>query len=458
MFFFKRVFLSFFILLYVIVGSNLIIAEPAQAQANRQIIIRDTEIEGILRKWSSEIIETAGLTPDQVNIILVQSPDVNAFVAGGPNIFIYTGLILKTDNAGEVIGVMAHELGHIAGGHLSRMREAASNASFESMIATILGVSAALATGQGGAAAAGAAIGQSMGMNRFLAFSRVQESSADQAGFNYMIQAGMNPTGLVTFLEKLSSQEFLPASQQSAYMRTHPLTSDRIASMRARLEQSPLRNKSLPKEWTEDYARVKAKLTGFITPAQVQFLYPARDQSFAALYARAIAAYRLNKVNDALRLADELVRLEPQNPFTHEMRGQILYDFGRSADSIPSYEKALSLAPYSGLIRTALAQSMLDQNQKSKESLQKIINHLLRAEKDEPRSSRIKRLLATAYGRMGEEIKARVFLAEEALMQGRLDDAKAMAQSALPKLPPGSREILRAEDIINSVDQIQKNS
>jgi predicted Zn-dependent protease len=320
------------------------------------------------------------------------------------------------------------------------------------MVAVLLGVGAAIATGDGGAAAAGAAIGQGAAMNSFLSFSRVQESSADQAGFRFLERAGVDPTGLLTFLEKLGSQELLPASQQSAFMRTHPLSRDRIEALQVKVDASSNAGKAVPAAWTEEHARIKAKLAGYITPQQVTYLYPESNKSIAAQYARAVAAYRTNKVDVALKDADQLIAAEPKNAYFHELKGQMLFEFGRAGEAVNSYTKALQLDPKSGLIRTSLAQAILESSGTSKASLQTAIQHLKRAQQDEPRSPQVKRLLATAYGRMGQEPQARVYLAEEAMLQGRKAQAVAMAKAALDKLPPGVAERQRAMDVINSID------
>lgn len=421
-----------------------------------QIIIRDTEVERSIGVWTKDVIGAAGMNPQQVDIILVQSQDVNAFVAGGANIFIYTGLIDLTDNVGQVTGVVAHELGHIAGGHLSRTAEVGKNASFEAMLGAILGIGAAIATGDGTAAAAGISIGQGQAMNRYLSYSRVQESSADQAGFRFLTGAGVNPTGLPSFLDKLSSQELLPISQQSAFARTHPLSRDRVEALNFKVGESPLKDKSYPSEWNDEYLRAKAKLFAFINPQQVAYRYPSTDTSIPALYARAISSYRMNQIDPALKQMDALIGKEPQNPYFQELKGQMLYEFGKAAQSVPYYEKAVQLTPDAGLIRTALAQSLIESAGKNQQKLQSAIDHLKRAEKDEPRSTQIKRLLATAYGRMGKEPQARVYLAEEALMRGNRNEAARMANVTIKQLPPNSPEAIRAKDIINTVGDPDK--
>lgn len=442
----------------VIIGfvPMLFLFPAAPAGAVSGAIIRDAEIEANLRGWTSDVMAAAGMTPSQVDIVLVENADINAFVAGGANIFIYTGLISKTDKPEEIVGVVAHELGHISGGHLTRTAKVARNASFEAMLGALIGIGAAIATGDGGAAAAGVAIGQGQAMNGFLAHSRIQESSADQAGYRFMTGAGLSPSGLVSFLDKLSSQELLPTSQQSLYARTHPMSRDRVDALAAKMDASKGGWKPAPAEWQEQYARVRAKLTSFITPQQVMYAYPSSNQSVAAKYARAIAAYRMNREKEALAGIEGLLQLEPKNPYFLELKGQLLYEFGHIAESIPPYERAVALMPSSGLIRTALAQSLVESSGANAASLTKAVEHLKRAEKDEPRLTRVKRLLATAYGKMGQEQKARIYLAEEALMQGRRDEASRMASAVIRQLPKGTPEAIRAQDIINAVGEPNK--
>lgn len=450
-------FRSYVTLITLLATTTLSPVSSNAASDSGQVIIRDTEIEKDIRTWTNGVMNAAGMQSSQVNIILIQSTDVNAFVAGGANIFIYTGLIDLSDNVGQVVGVIAHELGHIAGGHLSRTGEVGKNASFEAMIGALVGIGAAIATGDSSAAAAGITIGQSQAMNKFLAFSRVQESSADQAGFRFLTGAGLSPQGLPTFLEKLGSQELLPASQQSPFVRTHPLSRDRIEALQHKVDDSPLKLKPFPSDWNEQYARAKAKLLGFTSPLQVTYKYPSSDNSIAAQYARAISAYRLNQMAPAIQKTDALIQAEPKNPYFYELKGQILYEFGKAALSVEPYQKAVLYAPDSGLIRTMLAQSLIESAGQNTEKLQSAIDHLKRAEKDEPRSTQIKRLLATAYGRMGKEPEARVYLAEEALMHGNKKEAARMADVTLKQLPPNSPEALRAQDIINTVGEPTKN-
>ncbi|MCB9990043.1 MAG: M48 family metallopeptidase [Rhodospirillales bacterium] len=434
---------------------------PAQS-GRSQILIRDAEIERILKFWADPVIRAADLDPAAVKFILVQSPDLNAFVAGGQNIFIFTGLLTSSESPAEIIGVIAHELGHIRGGHLVRSRGAMQTASYESMLGAILGIGAAVLTGEGGLGTAVAAGMQAGAVSRFLSFSRVQESSADQAALDYLEKAHMNPQGLVSFMQKLEDQELLPSSQQSEYVRTHPLTRNRIDALQAGYERSGYKQSDTPELWQEQHNRMLAKLVGFITPEQVAWKYDDRDQSVAANYARSIAAYRQNRTDAALEKIDLLLKQEPDNPYFLELKGQMLTDFGHVTDAIPFYRRAVEKEPESGLIRTAYAHTLIETAQgdgpQDRAKLQEALQNLGRASKDEPRSTRIHRLMATAYGRLGQESHAKLHLAEEALLKGEIPYARRQAEGALNGLEKGSNSWLRAQDILNFIEQADKKN
>lgn len=413
-----------------------------------QQIIRDSEIESYMNQWFAPIFKANSMDPNQVKIILVQNNDVNAFVAGGSNIFFFTGLLQKTQDPSELIGVMAHELGHISGGHLVRGREAMEQASYESILGTIIGIGTAVATGNSGAAGAGSSAGNSLATRRFLAKTRTFESSADQAAITSMRRAGINPTGLLTFMQKLQGQELLPASQQSEYVRSHPLTINRIESIKAGVEKSGQQDKPLPAEWVAQHKRMVAKLMGYITPEHVAWSYDDKDQSIPARYARAVAYYRTNKIDMALSEIDALIKTEPNNPFFYELKGQMLVEFGRVEQGIAPLQKAVNLRPNDGLLRTALGHAQIETAQDSDKKLSEAIENLKIANRAEPRSTYVHRLLATAYGRQKNDGYARLHLAEEALLQNKKEYAKQQAEIALKTLPPNSSATLRANDII----------
>ena len=428
--------------------------------SHSQTLIRDTEIETTLKEWSTPIFEAAGLVPDNVNIILIQNNNLNAFVAGGANIFLYTGLLEAAENPGEIIGVIAHETGHISGGHLVRLRGSIEQASYETIIGTILGIGAAVLTGEGAAAGAIISGTQNVAAQRFLSNSRLNESSADQAALKYMNASKLNPAGLLTFLEQLEGNELLPQDKQSEYVRTHPLTSNRIDALRTKINNSPYQNASFPSEWNEQFDRMQAKLKGFISPEQVKWQYQSTDNSTASLYARTIAAYRLNNIDFAIQASDQLLKREPNNPYFLELRGQMLVDFSRVEQALPFYKRAVEILPKAALIRAAYAHALIENanRHKNDQQLKQAIEELEIARRTEHRSTRIYRLLATAHGRLGDEVKARLNLAEEAVLQRRMPDAKRFAKYVLDNTEDNQPEKLRAADIINYVEEIEKDS
>lgn len=417
-------------------------------------IIRDTEIEETFKEWSEPILDAARVDPGSVNIILVQSPQINAFVAGGANIFFYTGLLQKTDGPGEILGVFAHELGHITGSHLIAGREAMKRASYESILGVVLGIGAAILSGDSGAAAAGVSGGSTIAGRRFLAHTRINESSADQAALSFFETAKFNPEGLGTFLEKLQGEELLPSSRQSEYVRTHPLTRDRINAVEARADKSLYQDAAFPAHWYEQHARMKAKLIGFISPGQVAWTYDDRDMSIAAQYARAIAAYRENRTDEAVSRIDALIAEEPDNPYFYELKGQMLVDFSRIEDAIPAYRRSIEIKPDAALLRVALAHALIESGN-DQARLKEATENLERALSDEGRSARIRRLLATAYGRMGQEDLAKVNLAEEAVLQRRYGYAKQQAASVLTNAPKDSRAWLKAKDVLEHLKTVK---
>ena len=443
---------SFVIFYFIIV----LCLSSATVYAKAPSLIRDTEIENTIRLWASPIFEAAGLDPLGVNILLAQSDVVNAFVAGGPNIFLYTGLINKTSDPGELIGVIAHETGHISGGHLIRMREALERASYESIIGMILGAGVAIASGDAGAAPAISLGGNSFAQRRFLAHSRVHESSADQAAFTFLEKAKINPSGMVSFMGKLKADNYIPENQQSEYVRTHPLINNRIESMERRMSESAYKNKSYPDTWKDQHARMKAKLVGFISPGKVAWVYGDRDVSIPAQYARAIAAYRNNHVNDALKRIDDLLEIEPNNQYFLELKGQMLVDFSRIDEAIPYYKKALDIMPEATLFRVALAHALIESAGQNEAPLLEAIDNLERALREESRSSRVHRLLATAYGRVNQKNNAKIHLAEEAVLQRRFSYAQQHAQSVLESETVGSKLWVKAKDIISFIETTKK--
>jgi predicted Zn-dependent protease len=418
-------------------------AAPA---ANAIGIIRDSEIENDVRNWSTPLFEAAGLVPDDVQIVLVNDPRLNAFVAGGQRLFLHTGLLLRSDNVLQVVGVIAHETGHIAGGHLARLQDQLRAATATAIAAMVLGIAAAVVARSGEAAGAGIGAGMTLAERNFLAYTRTQESSADQAGLNFLEQNGLSARGMMEFFDILVKQEAMLVSRQDPYIRTHPLTKERTDFVRRFVQQSRFGNAQPPAEWVEQHKRMKAKLAGFIDPVSRTLVsYKEDDRTIASRYARAVALYRKPDLPNALKTIDGLIAEEPQNPYFRELKGQMLFENGRAADSLPEYELAVRYLPKSGLIRVDLARALIEINRPDYD--QRAIAHLNEALRQESENAVAWRQLAIAYGRGGNMGMAALSLGEEAMLKGDFRVAIGQAQRAEQLLPVGSPPHLRAMDL-----------
>src|ERR1700733_5881740 len=291
--------------------------------------IRDAEIENYLHELAAPVYRAAGIEPKSITIVVVDSTVVNAFVAGGMNEFFYTGLLQLTDSPEQLVGVMAHETGHIAGGHLIRGREEMENASAEAILGMILAVAAGAAAGNGGLAAGALSGSQQIAERGFLAFSRTQEASADAAGMSFLDKAGISARGLLEFFKKLEDQELLPPDRQVQYVRTHPLTQDRIDAVQEHLDHSPLKDAKLDPKFYSMHERMKMKLLGYLQPENALLRYTEKDPRLPVRYAVAIALYRTSQTQRALALTDGLIKEEPENPFFYELKAQILFESGK---------------------------------------------------------------------------------------------------------------------------------
>ena len=437
------------VLTWVLVAA--IIWRPVAAEARGISLIRDAEIEHTLLVFATPIFKVAGIPPEATTIALANDQEINASTFAGYTMLYNTGLLTASDTPDQVIGVMAHEIGHMAGGHVARSREGMENAAMIATLATLLGMAAAIGSGRGDAAAGVIAGGQELAMRSFFAFTRSQEGSADEAGMSYMEQLGWSSKGLLEFMEKLANQELRPTSQQDEFVRSHPLTQNRIDALRDFVEhRSKHTNDPLPAEFNELHARMKAKLIGFLRPDMALRRYPETDKSISARYARAIAKYQKGDVNQAVAMVDDLIRVEPQNPYFYELKGQILFENGRAAEAIQPYGMAVKLAPKSDLIQTAYAHAIVETG--NDRLLDEAITHLqesLRIDHDQMLSWQ---LLSSAYARKGLEPQLAYARAEEALSRGDVRAAKFHAAKAEQMLPKGSPEWIRAQDIRVLID------
>ena len=427
----------------------LVLALPAGSPAAREIgLIRDAEIEHYLDELTAPILEAAGLGSDSVSIYIVQDNQLNAFVAGGMNLFINTGLLMRTTHSGQVAGVIAHEVGHIAGGHLSRIPAAAGRATAEMILATLLGAATAIV----GAPEIGAAIitgGQSYAQNNFMRFSRGQEQAADQAGVKYLDRAGVSSKGLAEFFRVLEKENVLAVSRMNPYLQSHPLTRDRINFVDNHVANSPLAEQ--PPGQAEAHARMVAKLRAFLDdPRQVLQRYD-RDESVPGRYARAIARYRLPDLDRALADIDALLAEYPDDPYFHELKGQMLFENGRIDAAIEPYRESVRLAPNSPLLEIGLGRALLEAGAGGSNA--EAIRQLEDALQDEPTNAFGWRLLGIAQGREGNEGLSNLSLAEYALLVGKPEDAKLYARRAEGRIDPSDPAWLRLQDILRVIEE-----
>ncbi|MFP6732237.1 MAG: M48 family metalloprotease [Rhodospirillales bacterium] len=429
------------------------IAPPANAQ--RLSFIRDAETENTIRAYVTPLLLAARLEPSAVRIFIVNSKSLNAFVAAGQNLFINTGLIMRAKDASEVIGVLAHETGHIAGGHLIRSTQALKNASASTILGYILGGAAVIA-GRPDVGAAVISGSQNAAIRTYLKFSRTQESAADRAAVRYLDQTRQSSTGMLAFMKTLGEQELLSVSRQDAYVRTHPLTRDRIGFLEHHVSRSRFTNVPTPEKFKKAHARMVAKLRAFTQRKRRTFRnYPESDTSLPARYARAIAYFRSAGTEKALGIMGALIAEKPSDPYFHELKGQILFENGRIGEAIPAYQKAVELLPGSALIMTDLAKAQIEIN--DPEMRNRAIRHLNAAIELEPKRPFTWRLLATAEGKNGNMVESWRALAEEALLVGRLDRAIGLAKRSQSQTEVGTPVWLRAEDIIAAATEA-KNS
>ena len=425
----------------------------AQAQQHRQFI-RDAEVENTIRTFGAPIFQAAGLDPAAIRILLIMDPTLNAFVAGGQNIFFHTGLIIRSENPGQLIGVMAHETGHIAGGHLIRNADAMSNASTEAILGMLLGAAAGAVSKRG--EAAGAIMGgtQDVAMRSLLAFSRSQEQQADQMAMRFLDDTQESAKGLLEFFEILGDQEILVSARQDPYVRTHPLTRDRVAFVREHVEASPYTNQPWPPEWVEMHRRIRAKLYAFVEPPIKTLLrYKDTDTSIEARYARAIALYRRPDLEGALAAINSLIKERPKDPYFWELKGQMLFENARVAESVEPYKTAVSLLPNSALLRLGLGQSEIESENPA--LLSDAANNLTIAVHLEPDDRFAWQQLAIAFGRDGNEGMASYALAEAALLGGKLSEASFHANKAEELLPKQGAIWLRIQDIKQQASQVR---
>jgi predicted Zn-dependent protease len=425
----------------------------ASAQNRKLKVIRDAEIEVLLRDYAAPVFKAAGIGSRGAEIILLQDRAFNAFVASGNRMFINTGTLLTAKTPNEVIGVLAHETGHLAGGHLQGLRNEMARAQAIGVLATILGAGAAVAgasSGSSSGARAGAAattIGPGLAQRALLSYRRTQETSADSAALAYLNATGQSASGMLTTFRRFADQALLSKQYVDPYVLSHPMPNERISQLERLAKKSRHFDKSDPPQLQQRHDLMRAKLSGFIEgPGRVQRRYPRSDKSLAAEYARAIAAYRTGSLRPALKRIDGLIRQAPNYPYFHELKGQALLEAGKAREAIAPLRKAVSLAPDPGLIRILLGHALLQSG--NAKNLNDAIGNLKAGLAEEPLAAIGYRHLSTAYAKKGRIAEAQVATAQGLLIEGDVKAAHNYAKRAQAKLKRGTPAWLQADDII----------
>lgn len=432
------------------------LALAAAPAASAQTVIRDAEIEQVLRDYSNPLFAAAELNPKDIDITIIQDPSLNAFVTDGQRMFLHTGLIMASKTPGELKGVIAHETGHISGGHLVRMASAAQASMAPALISIGLGILAIAA----GAPDAGAALisgSSQFAMANFVRHTKVQESAADQAAVTFLDATGQSARGLLSFFENFRYMEVMSDKGRNPYFRTHPLSSDRIEALRVRVEAAEHRNAPENPADMKKLSMIQAKLFGFLeSPTRVFSRYPDRDTSPEARYARAIAACGCGvtgRTPDVQRARTELAALiaaEPNNPYFHELMGQVLFENGRAEESLTHYRRALELLPENALFLVNLARA--ETSAGGKPAAPAAIALLQKAVAREPDNAFAWKELATSYDLNGEGGLARLASAEQYFAIGDMPTARNFAERARRNLTEGTPSWRQASDIINATE------
>lgn len=441
-------------ILSAVAATNLV-AVPVSAQPSGSIpLVRDAETEGLLRDYLSPILKAAGLPGGTTEVVLINRRDFNAFVVDSRRIFINVGVITASETPNEVIGVLAHETGHIAGGHLVRMRDAMAKAQLMAAIGMMLGIGAMVAgagtgsgeMGQAGIGVAGA--GMQTAQRSFLAYQRGEEESADRAALKYLDKTKQSAKGMIRVFERFADQQLLSARFADPYAQSHPMPRDRIAQLEERARKSPYFDAVDPPALQARHDLVRAKLIAFTeAPASIVRRYPATDQSLPAHYARAVLAHRIRDPQSAQRELDALIKAQPTNAFFWELKGQALLETGRPKEAIAALRKAVALAPDAPLIRTMLGEAMVATGDRS--LADEAVGQLNRGLATDSLGGVSYRQLATAYAQRGEIGMADLATARGLIAEGNVDAARRYAARAQTKLKPGSPAWLQADDIVS---------
>ena len=426
---------------------------PARAQKEKgPPVVRDAEIEQLLRDYTQPILRTAGLAQQNVQVVIINDRSFNAFVADGRRIFVNGGALMESETPNQIIGVLAHETGHIAGGHLARMREAMASATTQSIIAMLLGAGALVAAGRSGGAdlgqaGAAAIAGPTIAIqNTMIGYMRAQEEQADRAGVKFLTATGQSAKGMYETFKRMADQVLYQIRYINPYLQTHPLPNERVAALEGLAKASPYWDHKDPPALQARHDLMRAKLYGFIErPDGVARRYPPSDTSLAARYARAISAYRFSDPRVALGQIEALIQAQPQNPYFYELKGQAFLEAGKPAEAIAPLRHAAQLAPNPALIQIMLGQALVATHDRA--HVDEAIPMLQSAVLREPDTPDAYAQLAMAYGQKNDLARADLASAQAAFMRGDIKTAREIATRAKARFPVGSPGWVKADDL-----------
>ncbi len=429
---------------------------PARAQGIP--LIRDTEIEALLKDYARPLFKAAGLASQNITMRIVRHDSFNAFVADGRNVFMNSGALTQAKTPNEVIGVIAHETGHITGGHLAALRARIARDQTKALLVSVLGIGAMIAgaasNNQNARELGGLGQGVMMGgndviMRGLLAERRSQEAAADQAGLQLLQATRQSGKGMLATFERFAQQEFISEQHMDPFVRSHPVATTRLAQLRDRVAKSPYVNEPDPPALQLRHDMMRAKIAGYLDRAPTVFnRYPASDNGLPARYARAIARNCSGNCIQAIADVDALLKEQPNNPYFWELKGNLHLRSGKNAEAIPFFRKALQLinpdeAP---LMQVNLAQALLSSQNAA--VLEEAIVLLRKATLSDQDFAPSHRQLANAFARKGLLPQADLATAQANFLEGNLKDAQNFAKRAQSKLAKGSPEWIKAEDII----------
>ena len=430
----------------------LLATSSADAQGRRVQLIRDAETEELIKDYARPIFKAAGLKPSNIRIHLVKDNSFNAFVVDSKRMFINTGTIIQAKTPNEIIGVLAHETGHIAGGHLIRLRQAMKRAQTIAAIGMLAGagaMAAGAAAGSGDAARVGTAIASSspgIAQRTFLSYARTEETAADRAAIRYLAKTGQSARGMLETFRRFADQSLFSSQYVDPYIQSHPLPRQRIAQIERLAKKSKYYSRKDSASLQLRHDLVRAKLAAFTQdPKRVMRSFKGRD--LPSLYAQAVVTYRLGNRNKAIRQVDQLIKAQPNNPYFWELKGQIYLETGMADNAIAPLNKAVSLRPDVGILRVMLGQAII--SSKNNRNYSAAVSHLQRGLQNDPDLAVGYRFLAQAYENLGNRAKAEIATANGYFASGDISGAKAMAARAKKKLKRGSPEWLQADDIMS---------